>query len=36
MTSRITERIKIVVKIAGPMYAKINTDNTMLIPPITI
>jgi hypothetical protein len=35
-TSKITERIKIVVKIAGPMYASINNDNTMHIPPITI
>lgn len=35
-TSKITERIKIIVKIAGPMYAKIAKDNTMLIPPITI
>jgi hypothetical protein len=35
-TSKITERIKIVVKIAGPMYASINKDNTMHIPPITI
>ena len=35
-TSKITERIKIIVKIAGPMYAKITNDNTMHIPPITI
>jgi hypothetical protein len=35
-TSKITERIKIIVNIAGPMYAKITRDNVMHIPPKTI
>ena len=35
-TSNITERIKIIVNIAGPMYAKITKDSTMHIPPKTI
>ena len=35
-TSNITERIKIIVNIAGPMYAKITKDRTMHIPPKTI
>jgi hypothetical protein len=34
--SKITERIKIIVNIAGPMYAKITRDNNMHIPPKTI
>ena len=34
--SKITERIKIVINIAGPMYAKIATDNIMHSPPKTI
>jgi hypothetical protein len=34
--SKITERIKILVNIAGPMYAKINRDNVMHSPPKTI
>ena len=35
-TSNITERIKMIVNIAGPMYAKITKDSTMHIPPKTI
>ena len=35
-TSKINERIKIIVNIAGPMYAKITRDNVMHIPPKTI
>ena len=35
-TSNITERIKMIVNIAGPMYAKITKDNNMHIPPKTI
>ena len=36
MISKITQRIKIIVNIAGPMYAKITRDNNMHIPPKTI
>ena len=35
-TSNTIERIKIIVNIAGPMYAKITKDSTMHIPPKTI
>ena len=35
-TSKIIERIKIIVNIAGPMYAKMTNDNSMHIPPKTI
>ena len=35
-TSNITERIKIIVNNAGPIYAKITKDSTMHIPPKTI
>ena len=34
--SKITERIKMVINIAGPMYAKIARDNIMHSPPKTI
>lgn len=34
--SKINERIKIIVNIAGPMYAKITRDNVMHIAPKTI
>ena len=36
IASKINERIKIVTNIAGPIYAKIATDNTMQSPPKTI
>jgi len=35
-TSKITERIKMVVNIAGPIYAKITRDNVIHSPPKTI